>query len=109
MKPLYETIYRQVRQIPAGRVATYGQIAESLDLYGRARQVGYALFQVAPDLDVPWHRVVNAQGQISHSANRLGSDELQRLLLEREGIVFSAQGQIDLTCYRWKFSDNAPG
>ena len=106
-QPLYEAIYSRVRQIPAGQVATYGQIAESLGLPGRARQVGYALFQVAPDSEIPWHRVVNAQGKISQSPLRHGSDELQRVLLEREGIVFNTQKQIDLTCCRWKFEAEA--
>lgn len=100
-KPLYAAIYEVVRQIPFGKVATYGQIAELLGLYGRARQVGYALFQVAPDSDIPWHRVVNAQGKISRSPMRQGNDDLQRILLEREGVVFDAQETLSLALYRW--------
>jgi methylated-DNA-protein-cysteine methyltransferase related protein len=99
--PLYDAIYDLVKQIPEGQVATYGQIAEMLGLYGRARQVGYALFQVAPGSDIPWHRVVNAQGKISRSPMRQGNDDLQRILLEREGIVFDTQEKLNLSRYRW--------
>jgi methylated-DNA-protein-cysteine methyltransferase related protein len=99
--PLYEAIYAVVRQIPAGQVATYGQIAELLGLYGRARSVGYALFQVAPGSDIPWQRVINAKGMVSRSPQREGSDDLQRILLEQEGVVFDAEDRIDLKRYRW--------
>jgi methylated-DNA-protein-cysteine methyltransferase related protein len=100
-QPLYDAIYSLVKQIPEGQVATYGQIAEMLGLYGRARQVGYALFQVAPGSDIPWHRVVNAQGKISRSPMRQGNDDLQRILLEREGIGFDTQEKLNLSRYRW--------
>jgi methylated-DNA-protein-cysteine methyltransferase related protein len=100
--PLYEAIYAQVKQIPEGKVATYGQIAELLGIYGQARLVGYALFRVAPDSDVPWQRVINAKGTISQSPQRQGDDSLQRILLEQEGIVFDAQERIDLKRYQWR-------
>ncbi|NJM76583.1 MAG: methyltransferase, partial [Acaryochloridaceae cyanobacterium RU_4_10] len=70
-------------------------------LYGHARQVGYALFRVPPDSDIPWHRVINAQGTISRSPLRQGGDDLQRILLEQEGIVFDAQDRVNLKRYRW--------
>jgi methylated-DNA-protein-cysteine methyltransferase-like protein len=99
----YEKIYRAVRRIPRGRVATYGQVAELAGLEGRARQVGYALHALPSGSRVPWHRVVNARGEISL---RSGSDshELQRLLLESEGIRFDGRGRIDLGRYGWKRS-----
>jgi alkylated DNA nucleotide flippase Atl1/shikimate kinase len=90
----YKVIYQTVRKIPYGKVATYGQIAELSGLAGHARQVGYALFRVAPEEDVPWYRVVNAKGEISRSPQRLGGDDLQRVLLEQEGIEFNAQDRI---------------
>jgi methylated-DNA-protein-cysteine methyltransferase related protein len=99
--PLYESIYALVRQIPEGQVATYGQIAELLGLHRRARMIGYALFRVAPESDVPWQRVVNAKGMVSRSPLRQGSDELQRILLEQEGVLFDAQDCIDLRRFRW--------
>ncbi len=98
----YEAIYNIVRQIPYGQVATYGQVADLANLPGRARLVGYALFRVAPSSDVPWHRVINAKGEISESPIRFGSDHLQRALLEAEGIQFSPQGKINLRQYRWQ-------
>ncbi len=102
MKSCYRQIYAIVQQIPHGKVATYGQIAELANLAGKARVVGYALFQIAPRTDIPWQRVVNAQGKISYSALRRGNDELQRWLLEQEGIEFDANGAIDLQRFRWK-------
>ncbi|HYS55393.1 MAG TPA: methylated-DNA--[protein]-cysteine S-methyltransferase [Thermoanaerobaculia bacterium] len=97
----YQRIYRAVRRIPRGRVATYGDVAERAGLEGQARQVGYALHTLPSGSGVPWHRVVNARGEISL---RRGSDshELQRLLLEGEGIRFDGRGRIDLKRYRLK-------
>jgi Predicted methylated DNA-protein cysteine methyltransferase len=97
----YDLIYEIVRQVPYGKVTTYGLVAELAGLPRRARLVGYALFRVAPDSDIPWHRVVNAKGQISESPVRYGSDHLQRSLLEAEGIQFDARGSINLRQYLW--------
>lgn len=99
MTSRYERIYRVVRRIPRGRVATYGQIAELAGLVGHARQVGYAMHALRTDSDVPWHRVVNAQGRISVRAG-LGP-EIQRQLLEAEGIALVGN-RIDLERFRWK-------
>ena len=60
----WQRIYRVVRRVPRGQVATYGQIAELANLPGHARQVGYALSALR-DQDVPWHRIVNARGEVS--------------------------------------------
>jgi methylated-DNA-protein-cysteine methyltransferase-like protein len=97
----YELIWTVVRKVPRGRVATYGQIAELAGLEGHARQVGYALHNLPAKSNVPWHRVVNAKGEISA---RTGGDshELQRMLLEAEGVEFDARGRMDLKRYRWK-------
>lgn len=97
----YELIYAVVRQIPVGKVATYGQVAELAGLIGKPRVVGYALYKVAPDDDIPWQRVINAKGEISTSAFRDGSDDLQRVLLEEEGIEFEGH-KINLSKYRWQ-------
>ncbi len=98
----YDRIYETVRQIPQGKVATYGQIAELSNLAGKARVVGYALFRVDPQIsDIPWHRVVNSKGEISESPFRNGGDYLQRSLLEQEGIKFS-RDKINLRDYRWQ-------
>jgi methylated-DNA-protein-cysteine methyltransferase-like protein len=74
----YPTIYAVVCQIPYGQVATYGQVADLANLPGRARLVGYALYRVPADSEIPWHRVINAKGEISESPVRYGSDYLQR-------------------------------
>ncbi|HJT16295.1 MAG TPA: MGMT family protein [Thermoanaerobaculia bacterium] len=95
----YQRIYAAVRRIPRGRVATYGQIAELAGLEGHARQVGYAL-HVAPE-GLPWHRVINAQGRISARASS-DCGELQRLLLEAEGVAFDLEGRVELTRFRWR-------
>ncbi len=99
----YERIYAVVRQIPPGQVATYGQIADLAGLGGKPRLVGYALYRVAAEdyAEIPWHRVINAKGEISHSSQRQGTDYLQRSLLEAEQIAFDAAGKIDLRAYRW--------
>ena len=96
----YQGIYDLVSQIPVGKVATYGQIARLWNKPRNARQIGYALFRVAPEDNIPWHRVVNSQGRISQSPMRMGSDDLQRLLLEAEGIIF-IDDQIDLQKFLW--------
>jgi len=98
----YDLIYKTVCQIPFGKVATYGQIADLSGLAGKARLVGYALYRIDPQIsDVPWHRVINAKGEISNSPFRNGGDYLQRSLLEQEGIIFSPTDKINLSEYRW--------
>ena len=93
IKSRWETFYKQIRKIPRGRVASYGQIAELAGLEGHARQVGYALHALPANSRVPWHRVVNAKGEISpRSAG--DSHELQRMLLEEEGVEFDGKGRI---------------
>lgn len=101
MTPLYETIYATIRQIPPGRVATYGQVAALAGIEGRARQVGYALLHLPDRSGIPWHRVVNAQGQVS---TRAGSDsmDLQRELLQAEGVIFDESGRLLLERFRWR-------
>jgi methylated-DNA-protein-cysteine methyltransferase-like protein len=93
-------IYAVVKRIPRGRVATYGQVATIAGLDGHARQVGYALHDLPDGIDVPWHRVINAKGEISpRSAG--DSHELQRMLLEEEGVQFDLAGRVALKRYRW--------
>lgn len=94
-------VYRVVRRIPVGRVATYGQIAVLAGMPRAARQVGYALHALADDSTVPWHRVVNATGRISlRDAWEVG--DLQRARLESEGVGFDAGGRIDLAAAAWR-------
>jgi len=97
----YELVYEAVSRIPSGRVSTYGRIAEAIGRRGHARQVGYALAALPNDRDVPWHRVVNAQGRVSPRADP-GRDGLQQRLLEAEGISFDASGRLDLARFLWR-------
>ena len=100
-------VYLLVGAIPAGRVATYGQIAALAGHPRRARHVGNALAVPAPprDPDLPWHRVINAQGRISRrggedwSPGDAGNRQLQ--LLQAEGIDFEG-GRVNLDRFRWR-------
>jgi len=92
-------IYTVVRRIRRGRVATYGQVAALAGFPGQARLVGYALAALESDA-VPWHRVVNARGEISPRATP-ADEARQRVLLEAEGIVF-AGNRIELERWRWR-------
>jgi methylated-DNA-protein-cysteine methyltransferase-like protein len=96
----YRRIHRVVAAIPEGRVATYGQVALLAGLPRRARLVGRAMAELPDGSDVPWHRVVNAQGRIS---SRGGSphEHFQRQMLEDEGVAFGTGGRIDLERFGW--------
>lgn len=97
---LYERIYATVRRVPAGQVATYGQIAKLTGRCG-ARQVGYALAALPEGSAVPWQRIINSLGRISPRSDG-GHDHLQRVLLEDEGVEFSLDGRIDLARFGWQ-------
>ncbi len=94
-----ERVYEIVRQIPAGRVMTYGQIADILGKGYTARTVGYVMNASNTD-DVPWQRVINAKGGCSTAKITMIVD-LQQNLLIGEGIDFNEQGFCDLDVYRW--------
>ncbi|MGD9140708.1 MAG: MGMT family protein [bacterium] len=96
----WERVYEVVRRIPRGRVATYGQVARLAGLGRNARQVGYALHALPEFSNVPWHRVINARGEIS-LPRVTGGGVTQRLRLEREGIEFDGKGRVDLKVYKW--------
>jgi len=97
----YDRIYAVIRRVPTGRVVTYGQVAALAGLGRHARQVGYALHRLPDGSDVPWHRVVNARGEVSPRATP-GWDGLQRTLLEEEGVAFDRAGRLDLERFRWE-------
>ena len=96
----YRRIWQTVADIPYGRVATYGQVADLAGLPRAARLVGYALRQTPAGLDIPWHRVINAGGRISFPPR---SDAYRRQLerLGEEGVELIG-GRIDLDRYRWR-------
>lgn len=100
MNPFYHRIYRVVRHIPRGRVATYGVVARLAGRPGAARTVGWALSALPDESDVPWWRVLNASGRISLSGVDHGS-VVQRALLLREGVKFAPGGAVNLTAFGW--------
>ena len=99
-EPRWERIYAVVRRIPRGRVASYGQVAALAGLPRHARQVGYALHALPEGSDVPWHRVINARGEVSPRATP-GWDRLQLDLLRRERVLGAGAQRVDLERFRW--------
>ncbi len=97
----YARIYAVVRRIPPGRVATYGQVAALAGLAGRARQVGYALHALPEGNALPWHRVINARGEVSPRAEPEW-EGYQRFLLEEEDVDFDLAGRVDLERFGWR-------
>ena len=99
MDPKYrERVFKLVRRIPRGRVMTYGQVAAILGEGYTPRTVGFVMHSAEGDL--PWHRVINAQGACSTGGLLLPADKQQRML-EREGIEFDERGRCDLQRYVW--------
>lgn len=100
------SVWELVRQIPYGKVATYGQIAGLLSPPAGVAEKTYRAFgprwvgsaMAACPQDVPWHRVINSQGRISL---RGGGDTNQRQLLEEEGIIFDERERVDLKQFQW--------
>ena len=95
----FEQVHALVRHIPPGRVASYGQIARLLGQPHAARTVGWALRAVTEESGLPWHRVLNAAGRSSLSAE--GAAE-QRRLLEAEGVVFNPSGRVNMKRFGWE-------
>ncbi len=107
---LYGEIYRVVRRIPRGRVATYGQVAELSGLPGGSRTVGRAMKLSTPQMRLPWQRVV---GRKSRGAARVSildpvGGAVQRMLLEKEGVKFSTAGSISLHAFGWLPAADSP-
>ncbi len=97
--PVYDRIYAVVCQIPAGQVATYGQIAA---IVGKCtpRMVGYAMAALPFDTDVPWQRVLNRQGKTSPRSGGNGATRQQQILAE-EGVQFTPNGRVDFNTTGW--------
>jgi methylated-DNA-protein-cysteine methyltransferase-like protein len=95
MAAFFAQVYELVSRIPAGKVGTYGQIAGMLGDLRRARTVGWAMAGCPEEL--PWHRMVKSDGSLPNP----NFAELQRAMLESEGIVFLHNGRIDMKLYAW--------
>jgi methylated-DNA-protein-cysteine methyltransferase-like protein len=93
---MFQLMLRQVRRIPKGKVATYGEVAYAAGFPGSARQVAWALHQSS---GLPWHRVVGANGKILLSGEP-GFE--QRMRLESEGVIFHGL-RIDMKQHRHAF------
>ena len=89
-------VWQVVNLVPAGKVATYGQVAALAGMSEQARLVGRILSRLPPDTRLPWHRVINSQGRIT---NPNGDNQQQRL--EAEGISL-INGRISLREYQWR-------
>jgi len=100
--PFYRLVYRVVRRIPRGKVATYGQIAAILGQPRGARAVGMALGALRADAveSVPWQRVIGAAGRCTHRDGFAAG--IQQEMLEAEGVRFDRRGYLDLATTRWK-------
>src|SRR6056297_3520177 len=90
---LYARIYALVRQVPSGRVVTYGQVGRMAGC--SARTVGFSMVALPADSQVPWHRVVNSRGQVSPRSSGEGA-WVQKLLLGKEGVAFDDRQRLDL-------------
>ncbi|MHA6259085.1 MGMT family protein [Sporosarcina sp. CAU 1771] len=95
MNPFTERVIQIIKGIPTGHVMSYGQIAAAAGSPRAARQVVRILHSMSDKYELPWHRVINAQGEISFT----GKD--QHALLVAEGIIFKANGKVDFGTYRW--------
>ncbi len=96
----HDRVKALIRKIPRGKVATYGQLAALAGQPRAARQVSWALHSSSDKDKLPWHRVINSQGTIS--LPRMGGYEVQRALLEKEGVRFGLREQVDLERYQWQ-------
>ncbi|MGQ0622553.1 MAG: MGMT family protein [Panacagrimonas sp.] len=101
----YPKIWKTVRRIPRGKVASYAQVAFESGLPGRARMVGRALSDAGGSARLPWHRVINAQGRIALPVSSEAYVE-QKARLVAEGVIFE-NDRVSFTRYGWK-RDPAP-
>jgi methylated-DNA-protein-cysteine methyltransferase-like protein len=104
MRNSYQLIYEQVKRIPEGKVATYGMIAAFAGNSHWSRVVGYALHVNPSQNEIPCHRVVNRYGETS-AAFAFGGRDIQRELLEKEGVVFLGDGRVDMEKCLWDGSN----
>ncbi|GIQ66544.1 hypothetical protein PACILC2_51120 [Paenibacillus cisolokensis] len=98
MQPFTMRVIEIIKQIPEGRVMTYGQVAEQAGSPRAARQVVRILHAMSRAHRLPWHRVVNAKGQIA--IKDIEGREMQELYLRSEGVEVDVDGSIDLDKYR---------
>lgn len=98
-----QKVLELVKQIPSGRVASYGQVAAAAGSPRAARQVGWTLKSTDGDNSLPWWRVINSQGIISIKGNWTSTKQLQKDLLEEEGVEVSNDFRVNIERYRHQF------
>jgi len=103
MMPFTRRVLQVIKSIPEGKVLSYGRVAALAGNPRGARQVSRILHSMSCKHELPWHRVVNSTGKISLPRGR--GYELQKALLESEGVSFSPSHTIDLSICRWQPSD----
>jgi methylated-DNA-protein-cysteine methyltransferase-like protein len=95
----WNSVYKLVKKIPRGRVATYGQLAKVLNLRGGARTAGRAMAACPSGRGIPWHRVVGAGGRL---LIREPHASLQRKLLESEGLELAEKRILNFPAHQWR-------
>ncbi len=106
MSPFKDRVIQIIRMIPKGKVASYSQIAAYAGLPRAAREVGWILNGIEDAEDVPWWRVVNKKGYLSIRGNLTADKELQKKLLENEGIEVGEDFTLDIKKYQLVLSEN---
>ncbi len=101
MTDFTKRVIKIILEIPVGRVMTYGQVAASAGSPRGARQVVRILHSMSASYNLPWHRIINAQGSISTPKQAKEKGIRQRASLEAEGVQFDASDKVDLKKYRW--------
>lgn len=96
----YQQIWQTVAVIPAGRVASYGQVADLAGLPGRARLAGKALAITPPDMTLPWHRVLRSNGQLAFTPGSEQANQ-QKSLLQAEGVTVKGY-RVKMADFAWK-------
>ena len=96
----YQRVYEAVKKIPRGKVTTYGQIALMAGSPRASRVVGGAMHRNPAPGEIPCHRVVNREGRLAPDF-AFGGPDVQKMLLEAEGVAVSGEGLVDLRQYLW--------
>lgn len=102
MDNLKQKVITFVTTVPKGKVVSYGQVAASCGSPRAARQVGLVLRSLSADSGVPWWRVINNRGMLSIKGNLEATKELQKQLLEHDGVNISEEYQVDMVRFRYK-------
>lgn len=98
-----QKVLKEIHKIPKGKVATYKQIAELAGKPHGSRGVAWILHTCSTTYKLPWHRVLSSQGKISFEKRSFNYNK-QKKLLEKEGVIISSEGRLDLKKFQWKKS-----